>query len=365
MPPDYSSNSDQHWAMIHDARGNLLQVASIRPGETLDFQSKSDTIPENLQFTILTVDTSEKRADTYWIESFVELKTGAMVTLTPGLRKRVLPPSYGTFQITIPNILQPMWGIVSTKNGYNNYTSASIYEQGKDGFTLIFNCPIEHPGSEYLLSMEDMDGNVRYQFLRDIKDGGQDTIQVGDLTMAEKYIDVSLPMDAIGSSLNVVAFEDNQVMEDMAGYPLTRLTLPAFSKSRRLPYLERFNRYTTKLSVVYQNYSELIYFKRGTAPIAPITFPENLEVRLDDRTFKTFEVSRASSYALRQNSFYYEDNTGSKRAEIMWTFYSPRGDKRIFFFQDNAYEIYLKQRLFGEPKPETEEYFYFRIPERK
>jgi len=380
MPRDYPSDSTRYWAMIHDAAGILLDASPIASGDTLKFMTDTLTVAEDLQFTLLSMDTvgATYGAYTYFFQSYAQIKVASELILKPTLFYEApsgITP--GTYKVTVSDVSSLSSASISSKMG------GSSFEWSWGEYTLQLNGYLYFSGLEHLLSIEDGNGFSQYRFIDQINDNDHIVLSGAELQPADSYADISFPIYPDYLSAQVLAFDNDTPIDYRGGYTLLQsFRLMYGQTSRVLPYLNRFTRYRTNVQIKYGENMTLNYLKDGAPPIGPITLSDDMKMGILNRSFSGFQVSAESPYAMRESNFSYHASQNNKDAFISWTVYSPQGDRKPleipskllarypvldlamlnhvntrFYLQGRTYSDFIDQRFQGTMKPEADEYF--------
>ncbi|MCD9017692.1 hypothetical protein [Parachryseolinea silvisoli] len=382
MPTDYPDDSAKYWTMVNGPDGKAIDAKPISSGDTVEFITEEKKVPTGIQFTFLSVDTSDVYQDFYHLETYQQITPGSEFILTPFEINERKYSRQGTFRIVVNDINPPRSHHLTSK--YGGMSGGSTWEK----YQLRVNSDLGYPDIPHLLTIEDDGGHFFYKFFDGIKDGSDITIASTDLTEVDRYVDVSLPQSAY-SSMQVYAYEDFPT-EEYNSYMIAGTFSGYYAqRSRQIPFLTRFPFYSTMVEAHfneenYENHIRYLYQKFGSIPTETIVLSDDMKVTLTNRSVVNYSTSPESTYLMRQTGFYYFDEDAPRMPSVAWQINSPQGKNRIsefpkavtdrypaldigkfqhgrslFFKKGRNYDDLINETLKGEPRQTRPYEFYF------
>jgi hypothetical protein len=324
---DYPLKKDT-WVMVHDKNGVLLDHKQINATGIATFQTSKAVPDDKIGVTFFTYDTPENIND-YGFTSYLAVPTGQeWVWKKPSILVTQPGAYIGKFSATytLPTPLRmDLFGNSTTLGGMNpsgnpkNY-QADIFEKNRN----------------FLLTIAS-DGNPRYKFFENVKNGDFFEITFENMLEYDKILNISFP--AAKDPFVRVSTRDD-IGEEWYYTYYNGFNLPPFAGSStisnlKIGYLNRFEKYNTYILIYLPDFT-FSYEKSGSAPDA-VNVPDRAHYQVVDKTLENFSYSSEAPFTWRVSRF---SDRSTPDKQVWWVLNAPEGTDRILELPQPFLELY-------------------------
>ncbi len=377
VDPSYDLTTD-YWVMIHDNNGKSLDAKQIKSAGDYDFQTTDTVSGDQIGVTLFHLDSTQ--IDQFYIfNSYLAIPVGQHWVLA---KKNSTPPYSNNFgaktgTFTVSYELPPSGVVMETMGGSGLFGSFSVFGNIKRRMVDIYE-----RSNDFLLTIADNDGNVKYKYFENVVDKQSVTLNYSDLDPFDHVVDISFPL-AKDPYVSVTADAGNQQNYFYSYY--NGLNLPPFAPTislthLKIGYLDRFKKYNTYIQLSFKDFS-LTYSNTASIP-ASFTVPEQSPYRLTNKTWDGFAYEADKPFSMRSTRFGIPSN--STHVAMAWNFLAPDGvykvselpeafEKRYpqlaiqnfvhgataFTVSNESYTDVIKAGFMGGALPEAREVFSF------
>jgi hypothetical protein len=317
----FGTSSSDDWLILHDVKGKLLFSQRFESGESISFET-ADKVGDKINVTIFRNSQPQGLADKYYdLTSYLQIATGDEWTLMPtDVLTDNANTKIGNFDITVTNVDNSDGVFLTDKYGKagNALWSGGTYSYNSQS-------PMYTNASSYLLTIRDLQDNIRYKFFDNVKDKDSYTISFLNMAVPESIMDVSFA-ESSQVSCFVTGFESGQAATDFGYWMYNEFNSKTRTKIK-IGYLNRLPVYSIFLSVGYtgKGYS---YFKHGAKPTS-INFPVDATFTLNDKTLNTFAFTSNVHSDRRESRWEFRDMVNTPRTFLQWIVNGSEGEQRL------------------------------------
>ena len=288
---------EDSWLIIHDMEGNLLDYKPFVNRVFLDFSAPKGTIPELLTITLLSVRYESSGVSSHYIRTYTDIKKGSSWnnnTNTNSLRFS------GAFNVKVKNVPEVNGVSVFTTDGRLRQIDYTINTESDGSLTLDLPSVSLAKNKEYLISISDYDGNLRYTKLTPTNNFDQLVDYVNFLDY-DSYLEMELPLNhtfstqgatentnyysEAGFGKNGISYSENNIVNNIA----------------KVGYLDSFEKFKTVLVASIEDYDYGYIFTGGKMDIISLPIKPSIEIINESGT--NFKFSSNSNFVREYSSW--------------------------------------------------------------
>ncbi|WP_170283986.1 hypothetical protein [Flagellimonas olearia] len=368
-----------HWIIIYDSNGNLLDHKPYESGEVLEFTALDSDVTDKITVTLFSyrdrtlaymegdepvqcegshIDLTsypEVSKGSNWVNSFYSSR----------LQADPAPNNLGQFTLTLENISgeypirndlfyrsgNVKWGNLSTLRQY--ISGGSGVMSYNSGYTTMTSRRINWANTSYLMSILHADEGLKYTFFQNPDEGSDLTINYEDLQSFDSYVYLPTIPENERYFIQLLGFEDETSFKTYNGYYC--LSVHDDNNGIQIPlgFLDRFTHYKTFLDIDYGNYE---YHYQLLGPKPNITFfPEKPSIGFTQDDVINFDFATNADYIRRTDYFGGREPLGPNNCSITeWSVESnPENYPILSPLPDELYTKYPDLVPFDELKYES------------
>ena len=342
---DQSTDHTDDYIVVHDQNGKLLGHQSFEKGDNLVFQTMDTSLVGATSLTMSVIQTSNF-LDTrnHEVQSYTEIEIGS--ELYPAVPDIVVSKASGNTLNTFKSTNSRTKSLASKDKGAFNLTvtntngvaryaiSNDVFGPGKIEFmpqeidSLVLNDFQLQKDERYLISLEDLDGNYRYQFFDVPNVDGKIDLDFNTFLEFDRLLEVTLPshQSSSGSSLGFNSAENLYGRS----FEMSFHAEQGETENVRFGYIDSFEYYGTLLYVKVNSEFEYFYTEYGADIPAQIEVIDQPSITISDNSLVNFQFETAVSY-LRSEAvwFYWNQNANDLSISTSWRVHAAPGKQPI------------------------------------
>ncbi|SHG48447.1 hypothetical protein SAMN04488109_0473 [Chryseolinea serpens] len=372
--------SKDYWVMLHDTNGKALDAKQIKSAGDFDFQTTETVSGDQIGVTLFHHDSTA--TDHFYIfNSYLAIPVGQHWVLKKKNSTTTYSNNFGakTGTFTVRYELPPSGVVMETFGGSGSLGSYSVFGNIKRSSLDIYE-----KSNDFLLTIADEDGNVKYKYFEDVVDKQSVTLNYSDLDLFDHVVDISFP-PATDPYVSVSADAGNQqnyFYTYYNGFNLPPYAPSASRTSLKIGYLDRFKKYNTYIQLNFKDFG-FTYSNTASIP-ASFEVPDQCPYRVTNKTWDGFSYQADKPFNMRSTRFGIPSN--SAYVAMSWNFLAPDGVYKVlelpeafekkypqlaihnfeyatssFIVSNESYTDVIKSAFMGAALPEEREDFSFNI----
>lgn len=300
----FAFERENSWLIIHDTNGNLIDHRSFSDEYPLEFKAEKGTIPERLTITLLNIRYESSGSISYYLTSRTDIKKNSSWYEDIGKEDSNISYS-GVFYLDIKNIPGVKSVNIFTTDGKLSQISYNLKTEGDGSKTLELDRVPLDSGNEYIISILDVNGDLKYIKLIPSSNLEQLEVDYQEFLAYDSYLEMELPLDNlfysqgytdnnyythVGFGENGLSYNDNDLVNNIA----------------KVGYLNSFKKFKTGLSVGIGEF-EYGYIKTGSKMEA-IALPVMPSIEIIGGTATNFKFTSNKNYKFEESYWVSNEN---------------------------------------------------------
>ncbi len=308
-----------NWIIVHDENGNILDYSKYKNGDKLSFEAPKDSVSDNLRITILNsfYHTSEGQKK-FFLETFPNVPKKSIWNFNssiPNTNALLQNPIVGKFNINVNNIPE-VKNHTLTGDNIILTTNTTI----SDSNQLVINNVDLHERNTYFLSILDGNNDLKYTFIKNVKDGDTLNLDYENFQNFDSYLNVNLPPNKyLSTPLSVIAYEKD-LNQNSGVYTLNHRYDSSYWNVGlnyiKIGYLDIFEKYKVDFQLALEGY--VYKYRKEGSKTENLIVPEKPNFTYEDSSIYDFSFSIDEDYIRKVNTWKYD----SESSTIVWQIFS-------------------------------------------
>lgn len=320
--PSFMFGYSSTWIIIHDSTGSLVDYKSLEGNSVVEFTATKGTAPEN--FTVTTLRATDNNTQAfYFLNSYTDIKKGSIWYEDYFENDTKTVSSEGIFDVQVKNIPGVERLNVSTPNGIINNINENLITESDGSNTLRLNDVLFYENNDYLISIYDTNGNLKYARINPEKSEKLE-LDYSKFDEFDSYLDVELPK--AGEFWIYTA----GYLEEKPNY-FSSLAFTEFGQSLNrgyssssvyAGYLDFFTKHKTEFSVDFSDYN---YGYSVNGPkVEEISILDKPTVEITNDGLQNFEFNTNQNFIRKVEEWFYKAKNETTNLSVLthWFIYS-------------------------------------------